>query len=173
MANNKGVGMDDIPSDLLKRGGTALAACASVIGKRIVDEECWSISFKGGRLVSLYKGKGARYCCDNSRGLTLIDHFAKAFICDLKSHVEEKYCKAMPPSQHGAVAGGGTDLAHHFLLLCMDLARSAQMSLFVLFLDSIKAFDKAIREIVFGYPFTRGLGPSMAITPKSSTSKSS
>ena len=62
------------------------------------------------------------------------------------------YMRNMPPSQHGAVAGKGTDLAHHYVLASLDLACNLALSIALLFVDWQKAFDKAIREIVFGWP---------------------
>ena len=58
----------------------------------------------------------------------------------------------MPHSQFGAVSGGGTDLAHHFLLVCIEFAQKKSLSIFILFLDLVKAFGKALRELVFGFP---------------------
>ena len=58
----------------------------------------------------------------------------------------------MPESQCGGVAEGGTDYAHHTITTCIDYAKIMSLSIFVLFLDLEKAFDRVIREIVFGWP---------------------
>ena len=56
------------------------------------------------------------------------------------------------PSSHGAVAHLGTDLAHHFLLSCIDFATVMELNVFILFVDLTQAFDKILRELVFGWP---------------------
>ena len=58
----------------------------------------------------------------------------------------------MPECQNGAVRGRGTDFAGHVIRSLLDLAALASLSVFVLFVDLVKAFDRVIREIVFGFP---------------------
>lgn len=152
MNPHKGLGPDGIPASLLKAGGFALALHASQLAQRIVNEEIWPTSFKGGRLVDLFKGKGNKQDCDASRGLLIGDHLAKATISCVKDALETPYRANMPSSQFGAVGGGGTDFVHHFVLTCLDYAAVFTLGIFVLFVDLIKAFDKILRELVFGFP---------------------
>ena len=80
MLNNKDVGLDEIPSELLKRGSMTVAVQSSDIGTRILAEEHWPTSCKGGRMVALWKSKGLRRRdCDSRRGFTFVDHFVQAF----------------------------------------------------------------------------------------------
>eukprot|EP00972_Heterocapsa_arctica_P007810 1138258-Heterocapsa_arctica.AAC.1 len=58
----------------------------------------------------------------------------------------------MPYCQFGAVRGGGTDAAHHFLIGAMDYAKHMALSIFVLFVDLAKEFDKVLHEFVVGSP---------------------
>eukprot|EP00973_Karenia_brevis_P000029 3254-Karenia_brevis.AAC.1 len=58
----------------------------------------------------------------------------------------------MPGCQYGAVAGGGTDFAHHLILSALDYAAALSLSIFILFVDLVKGFDKVLRELVMGYP---------------------
>ena len=108
--------------------------------------------FKGGRLVDLFKGKGDRRDCNASRGILISDHVAKSVISCILVSLETPYHENIYASQFGAVAGGGTDFAHHFVLTCLDYAAAFKLSIFILFADLVKAFDKVLRELVFGFP---------------------
>eukprot|EP00973_Karenia_brevis_P064818 9003079-Karenia_brevis.AAC.1 len=57
----------------------------------------------------------------------------------------------MPATQHGAVKGRGTDIASHTIRSAQAAAKLLRKSIFVLFVDLVKAFDKAIRELVYGW----------------------
>eukprot|EP00972_Heterocapsa_arctica_P029820 4394227-Heterocapsa_arctica.AAC.1 len=77
LARAKGLGPDCIPAELLKSAADAVAVKNSALCERIVDTEQWPIDWKGGREVDVYKGKNDRMDCNNSRGLTLINHICK------------------------------------------------------------------------------------------------
>jgi len=152
MKSNKGLGPDTIPAELLKAGGFPMSLALSGLTSRIVASEQWPINWKGGRLVELFKGKGSPSDCDASRGLLISDHMSKAFIGCLRNAVDLPYAANMPSGQHGAVAGGGTDFAHHLVLSAIDFAFTMSMSIFILFVDLVKAFDQALRELVMNFP---------------------
>eukprot|EP00973_Karenia_brevis_P085828 11905929-Karenia_brevis.AAC.1 len=67
-------------------------------------------------------------------------------------YVDPIYNVKVPIDQHGATAKRGTDFAHHIVRSFIDYANMAKLSFFVLFLDLIKAFDRIVRELVFGWP---------------------
>ena len=91
--------------------------------------------------MNLFKGKGDRTECDSSRGLLISDHVGKAFINCLKEDLDDGYRANMPGCQFGAIKGGGTDFAHHIVLSALDYAAGMSFSIFVLFVDLVKAFD--------------------------------
>ena len=76
----------------------------------------------------------------------------KASIGRIKHELDEPYKQNMPSCQFGAVAGGGTDFAHHVILSVIAYAAELSLSLFSLFVDLVKAFDKVLRELVMGFP---------------------
>ena len=98
MAGNKGVGPDDILVEVLRAGDEPLAQLTADLGAKIAAAECCPVTYKSGRLVDLYKGKGDRKICDASRGLTLIKQLSKGLVADLKSEIEQKYVDNMPRS---------------------------------------------------------------------------
>eukprot|EP00973_Karenia_brevis_P001563 211397-Karenia_brevis.AAC.1 len=57
----------------------------------------------------------------------------------------------VPETQCGAVAKRSTDFATLILRSAIVYAQHNGLSLFVLFVDLVKAFDKVLREIVLGF----------------------
>ena len=141
-----------MPAELLKAGGGATAVQYSKLYGRVVENEQWPKVWAGGRIVDIYKRKGSPVICDSSRGILLSSHASKGLANILADEVEPCYNRHLPECQHGAVAGKGTDLAAHMIRSLLDLANLARLSIFILFIDLVKAFDRVIREIVFGFP---------------------
>jgi hypothetical protein len=77
---------------------------------------------------------------------------AKPLVGLIKNEFDPIYRANAPSSQYGGVAGGGTDYAHHFLLSALAYAALQSCSIFVLFVDLVKAYDQVLRELVFGFP---------------------
>ncbi|CAK0891389.1 unnamed protein product, partial [Prorocentrum cordatum] len=152
LGRNKGVGRDGVPSELLVAGGDAVNEPLAPIFQDIIDGERWPTSWTGGRMQNVYKKKGPREECDESRGIVLEDHAAKGFKQLLSGLVTPMYNAHMPESQHGAVAGRGTDLAAHLARSFCDYCTTKGLSCFVWFVDLVKAFDRVVREIVLGWP---------------------
>ena len=152
LGNNKGLGPDELPAEVAKAGGSAFAVKLYGITSRIVGEERWPVQWKGGRLASLWKKKGSATECANSRGLLVSDHISKAFTDILKDELQPQLRAHIPDNQYGGMAGGGTDIPNHTIRSVLQYAKLFALSVFVLFLDLEKAFDKVIREIVMGWP---------------------
>ena len=59
LKRNRGVGVDDIPAELLQAGEGAMAVKVSEVYTRVKDEEQWPTAWAGGRIVDIFKKKGA------------------------------------------------------------------------------------------------------------------
>ena len=94
------------------------------------------------RLVVIYK-KGCRKLCDNFRGITVSDSFAKVFD-SLLCHRLQLWCRP-DREQAGAQKGGGCTEQILTLRLLFDYARSKGVPLFVMFVDFSKAYDNVPR----------------------------
>eukprot|EP00973_Karenia_brevis_P015981 2184649-Karenia_brevis.AAC.1 len=53
--------------------------------------------------------------------------------------------------QCGAVRKRGTDFATHLVASAVAAASMMSLSIFVLFLDLVKAFDRVVRQLVVGW----------------------
>ena len=152
LGRNKGVGRDGVPAELLVAGGPHLHSMLAEVYQEIVDGERWPVQWTGGRMQNVYKNKGPMQDCDESRGIVLEDHAAKGLKQILGAILNDPYQQNMPEAQHGAVAGRGTDYAAHLVHCFMAYCAAQRKSCFVWFVDLVKAFDRAIREIVMGWP---------------------
>jgi len=131
----RGVGKEEIPAELLQCGSAAMAVKLSHLYKRVSDNMQWPTAWKGGREAELFKGKGDSLARDASRGLLIADHMGKGLASIFKTECDGPYSSNIPECQHGALQGKGTDLSHHCILSCIDLAASLSLSIFVLFVD--------------------------------------
>ena len=144
LGHNKGCGPDTIPAEVLQARSSALAAKYADLERRVVCEETVPKQWRGGPIADFCKLKGDRLICDNSWGLLLSDHSSKAFASQLKAFVDPVYELAMALNQHGGTMGRGTDFASHIARSMLELARLKAWSVFVLFLDLIKAYDSSL-----------------------------
>ena len=166
LGRNKGCGRDGLPVEVLLAGGEALYAPVATLYNRLTALEDWPVAWTGGRMQEVHKKKGALDDCDEYRGIVLEDHLAKGYKQWLSSRVMGCYASGMPDSQHGAVPGRSTDFATHLVRSFLDHARRLRRSVFVIFIDLVKAFDRAVREVTLGWPagvtdgaaYLRGLG---------------
>ena len=99
-------------------------------------------------------------------GLLLSDHLAKAYIDILKDNVIPLYNLNLSRTQFGAIAGGGTDMPCHLVQSAIAYAKFMNLCIFVLFLDLEKAFDKVLRELVFGFPHDLPSNPESKLETK-------
>ena len=75
----------------------------------------------------------------------------KAAASTLYDGIDDAYHAYVPQAQCGAVRHKGGDFATHLLRTMLDYAESHKLSIAILFIDLVKAFDRLIREIVIGW----------------------
>ena len=97
--------------------------------------------------------KGLKTKRNKYRGLLISDHMGKAAAWVLDAEVERTSEKQfLPNTQCGGVPGKGSDIANHLVRTAYDFAAGNGLSIALVFLDLIKAFDYVLREIVIGWP---------------------
>jgi hypothetical protein len=173
LGSNRAVGTDEVPASLLKVGGFAVVRPVNFLHNAAIAREAPPIQWKGGRIVDSWKRKKDPTVCDNSCGLLVSDHLAKSYTGVLKMECITKVLSVLPDDQFGGVPGGGTDFANHLIRSLLQLAKVAGMSAFVLFLDLEKAYDRIVRELVFGMPHNNDMActeylESIGVTANSS-----
>eukprot|EP00973_Karenia_brevis_P051453 7144988-Karenia_brevis.AAC.1 len=111
----------------------------------------WPVSWAGGLLPNIFKNKGDPRVCDDHRGILLADHASKGLTTILKDALEPTVNAHMPDDQYGGVPKRGTDFATHLVLTATAIAKLRNWSVFVLFVDLTKAFDRVVRQLVMGW----------------------
>ena len=96
--------------------------------------------WRGRRLAVLWKKKEDSTICSNSRGILIGDHCGKPWTALLASHVSCRVDSNLPQEQRGCTHGRGTSRASH---LTKAFLQSSWLNL-------SKAFDKVVRETLFG-----------------------
>ena len=150
LAKGKALGSDEISAELIAVGGSAFASKYHEILQRMWSKAYYPRRWRGGRLAELLK-KGSALECDNYRGLLISDHMGKAAAEIIDDFLEPDYMDYIPKEQCGGAKGRGTGMANHMVRLYMDYAAAWSAPLCIIFLDLVKAFDLALREIVLGW----------------------
>jgi len=79
MASGKAPGADSIPAEVFKTGNPQLATKITELLLSMWEQEAVPQDFKDTVIVSIYKRKGSRQCCDNYRGISLLSSAGKIF----------------------------------------------------------------------------------------------
>ena len=151
LSSNKSPGTDGLSVEVLRAGGTAVANALSGFYNEVLHCGRWPREWVGAKLVALAKKSGSSEP-NQFRGITILNHAAKALVASLAREVSLFSEPHQPACQYGAGKGKGCDYASHILGLYVQRARRLRRSYAVIFIDVIKAFDRAVRELVMGWP---------------------
>ena len=151
LGTNKGVGYDRIPAGLLQAGGAALACKYSTVNERIRANAAWPSQWRGGRSQDLFKKKSETKEPDAYWNLLLADDASKGLTSMIKEAIDQPHSRNMPDCQYGAMPNRGTDMASHLVQSLIDYAALSSLSILVLFVDFIKAFDRVVRQLMYGW----------------------
>ena len=79
MKSGKSVGLDLFPVECLKKGGMAVSEWLVRLFNVSLDMGVVPTDWRGACIVLLYKGKGEKYECSNSRGISLLNVVGKLY----------------------------------------------------------------------------------------------
>eukprot|EP00435_Cladocopium_sp_Y103_P044445 s918_g12.t1 len=147
--NGKVPGPSGLPVDVLKAGGFAIAQLLAPL----LVKSCWSvrepITWKGGLLVPLFKGKGSASDPTGYRSIFISDICAKVHHARIRDELATQWCKSNDLIQQGGRKGCSTDVAHHVLHAYTAWARTNTVSCGLLFVDLQSAFYSVMRSSLF------------------------
>ena len=146
----KSPGPDGVPSELLRDTGVDIRTFLhTVIGEIWAGADIPS-SWKDALLVTIYKNKGDRAVCSNSRGIALLGTagkvLAKIMQKRLVSSVSEQL---MPETQCGFRSGRSTVDMIFAARQVLEKTREQHRDVFIAFVDLSKAFDSVDRELLW------------------------
>ena len=147
--NRKVPGPGQLPVDIIKCGGIQVARMLAPLIVKASWHMREPLSWKGGLLVPLFKGKGSPSEPASYRSIFLSDICAKIHHAKIRTHLAEVWDRDNSLIQMGGRKGCSTDVAHHFLHAHMSWARHSNSSCAVLFVDLQSAFYSVIRSSLF------------------------
>ena len=146
----KSPGLDGLQGELLKYGGDRVA-------EEIFNyiSACWIADtipsqWKDAKIIAIYKRKGDKTECGNSRGISLLSFggkvYARLLLMRLINHVSEN---TLPESQCGFRKDRSTTDMTFVLRLIQEKCREQHQDLYAVFVDLSKAFDTVDRGLLW------------------------
>ncbi len=150
LKNNKCAGPDGIPAEVFKHGGYILTRRLHLLIQNIWEYGTLPQDWKDANIVVIYKQKGDRAVCGNSRGISLLSIagkvLAKIMLSRLVEHISEA---VLPETQCGFRKSRSTTDMVFVLRQLMEKSREQNKDLYVAFIDLSKAFDTINRELLW------------------------
>eukprot|EP00438_Fugacium_kawagutii_P024263 Skav223124 [mRNA] locus=scaffold419:845478:860783:- [translate_table: standard] len=146
----KAVGPDHIPGEICHLAPDAMAELYFPLLVKMVVFGMEPVEFKGGRLTMAWKRKGPQSECSSYRSLLVSSHPGKACHRALRDLYAPAFASALTGDQFGGRKGISVTLAMHVIRAHQRLARAANRSSAVIFLDLQEAFYRTLRELAVG-----------------------
>lgn len=160
LKNNKSAGPDGIPAEVFKHGGYTLTRRLHLLIQNIWEHGTLPQDWKDANIVVIYKQKGDRAVCGNSRGISLLSIagkvLAKIMLSRLVEHISET---VLPETQCGFRKTRSTTDMVFVLRQLLEKSREHHKDLFVAFIDLSKAFDTINRELLWKHLSKIGVPP--------------
>ena len=146
----KSPGLDGLQGELLKYGGNR-------VHEEIFNfiNKCWGVTevpsqWKNAKIVVIYKRKGDKAECGNSRGISLLSIggkvYARLLLLRLIEHISEN---VLPESQCGFRKDRSTSDMTFVLRQIQEKCREQHKDLYAVFVDLCKAFDTVNRDLLW------------------------
>lgn len=150
LKDNKSPGPDSIPAEILKQGGYLLLKELYQYILEVWDKECVPQQWKDANIITIYKNKGERSLCGNSRGISLLSVAGKILSKILLQRLSTKITEdLLPESQCGFRRDRGTVDMIFTVRQLQEKAREQNRDLHMAFIDLTKAFDSVNREFLW------------------------
>lgn len=150
LKNNKSPGPDGIPSELIKEGGQPLYHRLHNLIQTIWNKEQIPAEWLTSDIVTIYKKKGDRSDCNNSRGISLLSTaskvLAKIMLSRLTKHLTES---TLPETQCGFRKERSTCDMIFVARQIQEKCHEQNSELYIAFIDLAKAFDTVNRELLW------------------------
>ena len=145
LANNKALGPDCIPSEILKAGGQPLLSELWTLFLAIWEEEKVPQDLKNGIIVTIFK-KHCRFDFGNYRGITLLAVIGKLFARVILDRIWPCIEKYIPEAQCSFRGGRSTSDMMFALRQLLEKCREQHQELCTVL---VKAFDTVSRSLMW------------------------
>ena len=145
----KAPGPDGITSDLCRNGAAAIAPHLHAVLCKALIFGIEPVSYKGGQLCTIYKGKDMLDDAAAYRGILLTNAFAKISHAWARSKLLPTLKSRKTIGQLGGLPSQQTVTGIQLIRLHGTIGRQRKLSTATLFVDLRSAFHHMIREFVF------------------------
>ena len=152
MKRGKAPGPNGITPCLLKAGGSTFSKHFAALTTKVVAHGKEPSSWKGGKLVPLYKGRDSTADPAAYRAIYISDHTSKLYHRMLRSQLEGPWTASMDLLQVGGRKSMGTDVAHHMVEAHQYWCRKKKLPSAVVFFDLRSAFYSVLRQALLADP---------------------
>ena len=149
MKRGKAPGPNQLPTDLLKAGGSVVARQLAAVTTKIALRGTEPLAWRGGRLIPLHKGKLCRSDPAGYRSIFISNYTTKVYHATLRRHLLDAWSSVLTHLQFGGVKGMAGDLAHHCLQAHLAHASAFKLPVGILFVDMKAAFYSVVRQGLF------------------------
>ena len=149
MKRGRAPGPNGIPPALLKAGGETFARQFITLLMKCAAHSHEPLSWKGGKLHPLHKGKLHPAIPEGYRSIFVSDFTAKLYHTTLRKPLEDVWQTGLHSLQLGGRKGQGTDMAHHLLQTFWHWVTRQRKPAAIVFFDVRAAFYSVIRETLF------------------------
>ena len=171
LKNNKAPGSDNIPAELIKKGGKEIETAIYRLITRIWQDEQMPKEWKTGIICPIYK-KGDKLKCQNYRGITLLSNVYKIFTYILRKKLEKHYESTMGEYQGGFRTGRSTIDQIFVVKRMAEKFREYGVDLHHLFIDFRTAYDSINRSMLYRILAELGTHPKIIRLIKMTMSES-
>ena len=156
----KSPGTDNIPAELLKKGGTELVTVITTLCQKIRETKQWPEEWTRSLIIPLPK-KGNLRQCGNYRTISLINHTSKIMLRVILNRLKKEAEEHLAEEQAGFRPGRSTVEQIFNCHIMMEKHLQHQKELFHNFIDFKKAFDRVWHEglwhVMRSFGFEEGL----------------
>ena len=150
MSSDKAPGMDGLPPEIFKYGGEKLVQKMLELFKSIWKAGKVPQEYKDASIKHLFKNKGKKIVCDNSRGISLLSIAGKILARVILNRITVHLLDDIyPESQCGFRSGRGTIDMIFALRQVAEKVRERNHELYMVFVDLTKAFDTVNRNALW------------------------
>ena len=152
LKRDKVAGPNLIPPAVMKAGGEILSRQLAALFAKAVAQAKEPLTWKGGTLIPLWKGKASPSLPDAYRSIFISNYSAKLFHQCVRQHLVDAWTPDITAMQYGGRAGLGVDMAHHVVQSHQAWATGRGIPTAVLFVDIRSAFYTVIRQSFTALP---------------------
>ncbi len=152
LKNNKCAGPDGIPAEVFKHFKEVHLLIQNIWENGTLPQD-----WKDANIMVIYKQKGDRAVCGNSRGISLLSIAGKVLAKIMLSRLVEHISEAQ--TQCGFRKSRSTTDMVFVLRQLLEKSREQHKDLYVAFIDLSKAFDTINRELLWKNLFKLGVPP--------------